>query len=147
MSSDTLHHVLGRRVVTSATAATIGKVKGFVFDRGARTIAAIHIDGHGRHATLLPWSAVDAFGVDAVMAVGRTDGGDDTATDDERSAPLAMLGSRILSVAGRELGTVNDVEFDTTTGGVIRVLAGSGHIEASRLRSLGTYALVVDDEA
>lgn len=146
MSSDTLHHVLGRRVVTSATAATIGKVKGFVFDRGARTIAAIHIDGHGRHATLLPWSAVDAFGVDAVMAAEPPDSGDHTAGD-ERAAPLAMLGSRILSATGRELGTVNDVEFDTATGAVVRVLAGSGHIEASRLRSLGSYALVVDDEA
>ena len=55
-----------------------------------------------------------------------------------------MLGTRVLTVDGRELGTVTDVEFDTDSGAVVRVQTDQGPIEPDRLRSLGSYALVVD---
>lgn len=58
---------------------------------------------------------------------------------------VTMLGTRVLAVDGREVGTVTDVEFDTDSGVVVRVVTDQGPIEPDRLRSLGSYALVVDN--
>ena len=60
---------------------------------------------------------------------------------------VTMLGTRVLDVGGRRVGTVVDVEFDIDSGGGVRVVTGQGSIEAGRLRALGFYALVVDASA
>lgn len=145
MSIELFSHVSGRSVVASDTAETIGSVKGFVLDAMGRTIEAVHIDGNGKRAIVLPWSAVSSFGSDAVMASS----GDDPSTitnNHERSAvsgDVTMIGSRVLTTGGLDIGTVDDVEFETDSGAVVRVLTGHGPIESDRLRALGSYALVV----
>lgn len=147
MTTDTFRNVEGRKVVASDTAESIGAVKGFVLDAGGRTIEAIHVDGHGKRAVILTWPTVQAFGADAVMA---TAGAEPSTIDDEHQKAavkgvVSMLGTRVLTVDGRELGTVDDVEFDTGSGAVVRVTTDHGPVEAHRLRSLGSYALVVDE--
>jgi uncharacterized protein YrrD len=147
MTTDTFRNVEGRTVIASGTAESIGSVKGFVLDAGGRTIEAIHIDGHGKRAIILTWPMVEAFGADAVMAVA---GAEPTTIDNVHQkeaikGDVSMLDSRVLTVDGREIGTVEDVEFDTGSGAVVRVSTDHGPVEADRLRSLGSYALVVDD--
>lgn len=149
MTTDTFRNVEGRTVIAADSAESIGSVKGFVLDTAGRTIEAIHVDGHGKHAIVLAWPAVQAFGADAVMA---TNGGGLSIVDDahQRSAVkgvVSMVGTRVLSVEGRELGTIADVEFDTGSGAVVRVATDQGQIEANRVHSLGSYALVVDEAA
>lgn len=147
MTTDTFRNVEGRKVIASDTAESIGSVKGFVLDAAGRTIESIHVDGHGKRAVILAWPTVQAFGADAVMAAA----GVEPATIDNEHQKAAvkgvvsMLGSRVLTVDGREIGTVDDVEFDTGSGAVVRVTTDHGPIDAHQLRSLGSYALVVDD--
>ncbi len=129
------------------SAESIGSVKGFVLDARGRKIEAIHVGGHGKNATILDWSAVKAFGADAVMAAT---GADPSAIDNDHQkaavkGSVTMLGTRVLTVGGRAVGTVTDVEFDTDSGIVVGVATDQGRIEPDRLRSLGSYALVVDD--
>jgi uncharacterized protein YrrD len=146
MSTDTFLRADGRRVVASDDAETIGSVKGFVLDGAGRKIEAIHVDGRGRHASLLDWSSVSAFGADAVMAASSTDPSS-VDNDHQLSAikgSVTMIGSRILTIDGQELGTVVDVEFDTGSGRVVNVMGEQGAIGSDRVRSLGSYALVVD---
>jgi uncharacterized protein YrrD len=147
MTTDTFRNVEGRTVVASDTAESIGSVKGFVLDAGGRTIEAIHVDGHGRRAMILAWPAVQAFGADVVMANAGADRS--TIDSDHQKAAVkgvvAMLGTRVLTVEGHELGIVDDVEFDTGSGAVVRVTTNHGPVDAHRLRSLGSYALVVDE--
>lgn len=147
MTTDTFRNVEGRTVIASGTAESIGSVKGFVLDTAGRTIESIHVDGHGKRAVVLAWPAVQAFGADAVMAA--TDAEPATIDNDHQKAAVtgavSMLGSRVLTVDGREIGTVDDVEFDTDSGAVERVTTDHGPIDAHRLRSLGSYALVVDE--
>jgi hypothetical protein len=57
---------------------------------------------------------------------------------------VAVIGARILDTAGFEHGRVADVEFDPATGAVLGIVGDGAHIDASRIRSLGTWALVVD---
>lgn len=147
MTTDTFRNVEGRKVIASGTAESIGSVKGFVLDAAGRTIESIHVDGHGKRAGILAWPTVQAFGADAVMAAAGVEPA--TIDNDHQKAAVkgvvSMLGSRVLTVDGREIGTVDDVEFDTGSGAVVRVTTDHGPIDAHRLRSLGSYALVVDE--
>lgn len=147
MSTDTFTNVEQRPVIAADSAESIGSVHGFVLDTSGRQIEAIHVNGRGKRATILGWWSVSAFGADAVMAApGATTS---TVELDHQKAAVAgevsMIGARVLSVDGRERGTVTDAEFDTTTGTVLRVMTDQGPVEADRFRALGSYALVVSD--
>ncbi len=149
MSIELFSQVSGRSVVATDTAETIGSVKGFVLDSTGRNIEAVHIDGHGKRAIVLPWSSVGSFGADAVMASS----GDAPATivnDHQKSAvkgDVTMIGTRVLTTHGLEIGKVEDVEFDTDTGTVTRVVTGHGPLDPGRLLALGSYALVVGPDS
>ena len=147
MTTDSFRNVNGRTVIASDTAELIGSVKGFVLDSRGRMIEAIHVDGRGERAVILTWPTVQAFGADAVMAVAGAE--PSTIDNDHQQAAVkgvvSMPGSRVLTVDGREIGHVDDVEFDTDSGAVVRVITDHGPLEAHRLRSLGSYALVVDE--
>ncbi len=133
---------IGHPVVDGESAESVGEVGGFVLDRSATKVEAVRI-GHGRHARFVPWDDVEAFGDDAAIVKAPADGG-----DEERREQLAgrpdPLASRVLSTSGFELGEVGDVEFDEGSGDVITVEAGAGSIDVERVRSLGSFALVVD---
>jgi len=75
--------------------------------------------------------------------------GDDPAivdNDHQKSAvkgDVTMIGSRVLTTGGLDIGVVEDVEFETNSGAVVRVVTGQGPLEPERFMSLGSYALVV----
>lgn len=146
MSIETFKQVDGRRVIASDSAESIGTVKGFVLDAAGRQIESVHIDGRGKNAHLVAWSTLSSFGADAVMVPSEADR--TTVDDGHQKAAVkgnvAMVGSRVLTSDGLEVGVVDDVDFDTETGAIVRVITDHGPIEASRVRSLGSYALVVD---
>jgi uncharacterized protein YrrD len=146
MTTDSFKNAEGRNVVASDTAESIGSVKGFVLDPRGRRIEAIHAGGHGKRAVILPWPTISAFGADAVMAAAGA--GASIENDHQKAAVkgvVSMPGSRVLTVDGRQIGTVADVEFDTGSGAVVRVITDHGAVDAHRFRSLGSYALVVDE--
>lgn len=144
--TETMTNAAGRRVVAADTAEELGEVKGFVIDATATTIDAIHIAGRGKKATVVPWSSISSFGDDAVMvnqAEQTAQAGSDREVESVKGQ-IAMRGSRILTTHGFEDGTVDDATFDASTGAITAVTGTNGTIDGSRLRSLGTYALVVD---
>ena len=144
---DTFNAADKRPVVAGDTADDLGKIKGFIVDIGANRAEAVHISGRGKKADIVPWGQL-RFGGDAVIA----DTGDTPErVSDERDVDavkgkLAVRGSRVLDTSGFELGTVEDVSFDSETGELVTIRATSGEVDASRLCSLGSYALVVDAE-
>ncbi len=146
MSIDTFKQVDRRPVIASDSAESIGTVMGFVLDAAGRQIESIYIGGRGKHAHLVDWATLTSFGADAVMVPSE---GDRTTVDDDHQKAavqgnVAMVGSRVLTIEGLDVGVVDDVDFDTETGVIVRVVTDHGPIEASRVRSLGSYALVVD---
>jgi len=148
MSIETFKQADGRIVIASDSADTIGQVKGFVLDAAGRQIEAIHVDGRGKHASVVDWSTLTSFGVDAVMVASKSDCA--TVVDDHQRlavvGDVTMVGARVLGVDGRGDGKVVDAEFDTETGAIVRVITDHGSIDADRVRSLGSYALVVGTE-
>ncbi|MFI5685136.1 PRC-barrel domain-containing protein [Streptomyces sp. NPDC051636] len=128
-------------VLTLTDAAEIGVVKALTVDAAARAVTHVRVGArHGRGDTVLPWEALHAVGADAVLV--RRDPAAET------SAPAApphheALHQRILTEAGDERGTVQDLAFDPETGRVETVFTALGTIPADRLLGLGDYAMVV----
>jgi sporulation protein YlmC with PRC-barrel domain len=135
-------YALRLRVVDTATANTVGRVDDIVVDPHTRTIAALRVDGRG--ADVLHWPDITGFGADAVTVASATAVGDPTG----RTAGLLgrdyqVVGKRLLTDSGDEIGRVLDVEFDPDTGSVTGLLATIGRIDGGRLVGCGSYAAVV----
>jgi sporulation protein YlmC with PRC-barrel domain len=135
-----------RKVVSTSTAAKVGKVEGFVVDPRARAVLALEL----RKTTsgeVLRWADVEAFGTDDVTVVT-----DDAITEagEQVTALLGkdhrLVGKRVLSTAGDELGTVDDVEFEPSSGAVTLLVLDHGEVAGVRLRGVGSYAVVVTAE-
>ena len=143
--SDSFRQATGRKVVSRASAADLGSVEQFLVDAGERRIAAV-IVGRGRKAQLVDWAQLSGFGPDAVMV--RDDGALRQPLDDrERAAAdgkLQLIGKRVLSERGNELGTLDDVTFDPATGTVEMLRIGDREIPAGCLLGSGSYAVVLD---
>lgn len=141
---DTFRQVVGRKIVSAASAERLGSVGHLVLDPSLRRVGSIAV-GRGRKAAIVEWRALRGFGPDAVM-VAADDALRPPADDRERhsASKLDPVGKRILSAHGNELGVVDDVTFDTETGAVQALVAGLREIPASALLGCGSYAVVVE---
>lgn len=142
----------GRKVVDLVSAETVGKVKDFVVDPATRSVVALILK-KTKSGDTLTWADLAGFGPDAVTVQGV-----DTIT--EATGPVdallgkdhQLMGKRVLSTDGVELGQVCDVEFDPDNGAVTSVLLEDGPpgspraVEGGRLVGVGSYAVVVQAE-
>ena len=138
------------KVVSSSTAATVGRVSGFVVDPTTRAVVAVSLKKTeaGDH---LRWGDITAFGEDAVTVTDEArigDGGPEVqalAGKDHK-----VLGKRVLTSGGDELGKVDDVDFDPVTGTITSIVLGKGakggDVAGTRLLGVGSYAVVVREE-
>lgn len=135
----------GRRVISRATAEPVGEVRGYVVDAVARRVTALHVAGKGRRARLVDWAQVTGFGPDAVM-IADEDALREPADEREEAAAkgdLDIAGRRVLDDTGTSLGTARDAAFDEATGALGAITTEAGSVEATRLRAVGPYAIVV----
>ena len=136
-----------RDVVDTATATRIARVDGFVVLPGPARVALLRLGKVSGAGTLLAWDDVQGFGPDAVTvatdAVVRParDALEQRAEDND----LEILGKRVLTERGMELGTVTDVDFDPDTGSITTLITKTETIAGERLIGLGGYAAVVSD--
>ncbi len=111
----------GLLVITRDTGKKVGKVEDLVVDRQGSRILGILIDEAGwfKGAKVVPWSSFRVIGLDAVII------------DEEASAKKAsevpemsevldtgnlLVGARVATTDGRELGKIEDFYFDPETG-------------------------------
>ncbi|QCB50420.1 hypothetical protein E5720_04625 [Rhodococcus sp. PAMC28707] len=138
----------GRKVVSTSTADTVGTIAGFFIDPHNRTVAGVHIK-KAKSGNALAWSGISAFGIDAV-----TVGSSDAIVDADDEASLSALegkthnvvGKRVLSTGGVELGKVDDVDFDPETGAITSLIVGAQQIEGRALIGVGSYAVIIDHQ-
>jgi sporulation protein YlmC with PRC-barrel domain len=136
------------KVVSASTADTVGKVTRFVVDPTTRSVVALRLK-KTEEGDFLRWSDLTAFGADAVTVTDDTrigDGGPDVQALDDKAH--RVLGKRVLTTGGDELGKLEDVDFDPETGALTSLVVGDGApIAASLLVGVGSYAVVVREEA
>ncbi|SHH63417.1 Uncharacterized protein YrrD, contains PRC-barrel domain [Jatrophihabitans endophyticus] len=135
--------VHGRKVVSTATAETVGKVDEFVVDPRARAVVAFRLKKTDDGDTLA-WPALTAVGADAVTVA-------DAGAVTEAQGRVAELvgkdhravGKRVLTAQGDELGKVADVDFDPADGTLLTLRVGEREIPGADLVGIGSYAVVV----
>ena len=137
----------GRKVVSIATAQSVGRIDEFAVDPATHTIRALVL-GKASGGHVLRWDAIAAFGADAVTVTGA----DVTDEGDEQIEALSgkhhrMLGKRVLTTRGDDLGSLADVEFDAGTGEILALHLKDHTVEGGHLRGVGSYAVVVEDSA
>lgn len=134
-----------RDVVNTATATRVARVDGFVVLTGPARVALLRLGKVKGAGTLLGWDDVQGFGPDAVTvstdAVIRP--ARDALEQRAENSDLEILGKRVLTERGTELGTVTDVDFDPETGAVTSLITKTETIPGQRLIGLGNYAAVV----
>ncbi|MCW2526572.1 MAG: hypothetical protein JWM76_1432 [Pseudonocardiales bacterium] len=136
----------GRQVVSTTTAATLGKIDEFVIDPRTHAVVAVTLKKTDDGDTLR-WSDITAFGADAVTVSG-ADRLTETPPElaELSSKDHRIFGKRVLATTGDELGTVEDVEFDPTTGTITALVVDGGPVAGVRLIGIGSYAVVVEAE-
>lgn len=133
----------GHKIVSTSTAETVGRVDSFVIDPATRSVVALGVKKASSGDTL-PWSELTAFGEDAVTV----DDGARIGSASPEVAGLAdkhhtLIGKRVLSTDGDELGSVSDIDIDPASGAVLALLLRDSEIEGERLVGVGSYAVVV----
>lgn len=136
--------VVGQKVVATDTAVTVGKVADVVVDARTRTVVGLTLAKTQGEGTALPWANLKAIGTDAVTVASA----DAIVVPDEELARLsdkkhAMLGKRVLSTAGVEIGKLKDVDFDPSDGRVIGLILDTQAVDASYLLGCGSWAVVL----
>ena len=111
----------GLLVITRDSGKKVGKVEDLVLDRQGSRILGILVDEAGwfKEAKVVPWPSFRVIGLDAVII------------DEEASAKKAsevpemsevlekgnvLVGARVATTDGRELGKIEDFYFDPETG-------------------------------
>ena len=143
--TDTFQRAAGRKVLSRASAQELGVVEHLLIDAQRPQITAVII-GKGKKAQLVEWAQLSGFGPDAVMV--RDEAALRPPADDrERAAAsgkLDLVGKRVLTEKGNELGTLEDVTFDPETGALAALRVGDREIPADCVLGSGSYAVVVD---
>lgn len=135
---------LGRKVVSTADASTVGTISSFVIDPAAGKVVALSLAKSTGPGNMLPWSHIAAFGSDAVTVTSV----DQVTQADEQlaeldSKPHAILRKRVLTTAGYEVGTIRDVEFDPASGALVSLAFDDRSWDGQALVGVGSYAAVV----
>ena len=132
------------KVVSTAPPQTVAKVTGFVVDPTTRSILAVTVK-KAEEGDTLAWSDITGFGTDAVtVASGSLVTAADASVTALTGKEHEILGKRLLTARGDELGKVKDVEFDATTGMITAVVVDKDRHDASGLKGIGSYAVVLD---
>ncbi|MCH0543439.1 PRC-barrel domain-containing protein [Streptomyces sp. MUM 203J] len=124
------------------TAETLATVTGLAVATSPARIAALRLTAKGP-GTLVTWNQIQAVGPDAITVRKA----DDIRTEADVPTPADKhhdpLGRRALTETGRELGPVENIEFDEATGRIQRLTIAGREIEGERLLGAGSYAVVV----
>lgn len=132
-----------RKIVSTTTADTVGRVDELLVDPQRHAILAINV-GKADRGDTLRWQDLSAFGVDAVTV---SDAEQISEADDEVKALSGknhrIMGKRVLTTHGDELGSVADVEFEPSSGVITAIQLDGQQVEGVRLVGIGSYAVVV----
>ena len=135
---------LGRAVVSTDTASTVGKISDYVVDPRLPGIVALILSKTSSQGNALPWPNIIAFGVDAVTVPSAAAVVEpDPYLAELAGKPHTLLHKRVLTTSGVLLGTVLDADFDPAIGRLAALLLEQGPIDAARLLGVGSYAAMV----
>jgi sporulation protein YlmC with PRC-barrel domain len=138
-----LRELLGRPLVEVDSAETVGHVDHVLVDASTRRVEVL-ASGKGRRARFVRLEETNGLGTDAVMVRSVHE----ASTEREQAlarGELDVLGLRVLTDQGREIGPLDDLDLDDATGALRALVIDGQPVDASVLLGAGTYAIVVAD--
>jgi sporulation protein YlmC with PRC-barrel domain len=143
-----LRALLGQPVIARDTADRVGTLDGVVIDPETGKVVAVQL-GAKKSSRFIRWDDVSAVGSDAIMITHADSARDAHGSLEERAAAgiVSLLDTRMLDDRGDELGTVDDLEFDETTGTINGLHVGDQQVAGDRLIGIGSYAIVATADA
>lgn len=135
---------LKRPVMTTTGARSVGSVSGFVVDPADRRVIALRLAKTPGSGDTVRWEDLTAFGPDAVtLPTGASVNGAQGRVAELAGKDAELVGKRLLTDTGSELGKVDDVDFDPATGSITYLISADDRIAGDRLIGCGSYAVVV----
>lgn len=138
-----LSQVLGHPVIGADDARPAGEVDGLGIDPRTRRITELYLRGAGSGGDSVSWAQVRGMGPDAVIIDTTAAATDAVLGGSHSRAHKRLLGKRVLTEYGEDIGTLTEVTFDPDTGSVGDLYIGREQVPGSRLVGLGAYALVL----
>jgi uncharacterized protein YrrD len=115
--------VIGRAVVVREGGEAVGKVKDLVVDPSGRQVLGFVVsEGLFKSTKVAPWMGVQAIGPDSVILAAATGIVKAAETPDIKSVldkDLSIRGIRLQTTTGKDLGKIDDFQFDERTGAVL----------------------------
>jgi sporulation protein YlmC with PRC-barrel domain len=148
----------GIAIVSLAEGTKLGRVDAPLFDPATLQLRAIRVKGDGQ-SFIIPWARVQTVGADAVMVASSAV--TQATTREGEFGGLAEFDAlkrlQIVDAAGTLIGTLRDLELDSTTGRALSLgihkggLLGLGGetttIDAAAIRSIGSDLITVAEVA
>jgi uncharacterized protein YrrD len=115
--------VIGRSVAIREGGHQVGKVRDVVVDQyGKQVLGFIVSEGLLRSTKVALWSGVQIIGPDSVIistAAGVVKAGEAPDIQSVLEKDLKVRGVKVQTTSGKELGQINDLDFDDRTGAVL----------------------------
>jgi uncharacterized protein YrrD len=115
--------VIGRAVVVREGGQAVGKIKDLVVDQSGRQVLGFIIaEGLLKGTKVAPWTGVQAIGPDSVVlatvaSIVKLEEAPDIKSVLDKD--LSIRGLRLQTSAGKDLGKVDDIQFNEGTGAVL----------------------------
>lgn len=133
-----------REVISDEDGEPVGRVDRFVVDPDGKRLGSMRLDNVSDMHRYLSWRDITKFGEDEVRVpksgVLRLEDGP---REERIRTDYGMLGKRVVTDTGHELGTVTDVAFDPAGGDITAIILDEGELAGDRLLGIGPYAVVV----
>lgn len=134
----------GNPVMSTSTATTVGRIGSVVLDPEARRVVAFTVKKSKGPGDVLLWEGITAIGPDVVTVDSEDRVADPPeALKDTVKVDLKLIGHRVLTDHGRDVGKLKDVEFDPADGRIVTLMVKEQYVEGERLLGIGSYAVVV----
>ena len=143
----TASNILNRPVMAVETATELGKVSGFAIDPDTCRMAAVRY-GRGSSTRIAKWEILAGIGPDAVMVAdhGRIIAPQTPEEELIAKGDRGLLGHRVLSEIGNDLGTVIDFDIDADTAEILHVVTDQMTLDGQVLRRVGPVGAIVTAE-
>jgi uncharacterized protein YrrD len=122
--------ILGRAAVTREGGQKVGKVKDLVIDpTGRQILGFVVVEGVFKKTMVAPWAGLQTIGPDNAIFNGESSVVKTGAAPEIKAvleSKLKLKGRKLQTTAGKDLGEIDDVQFDERSGAVLGYLVSGG---------------------
>ena len=136
--------ISGNPVMDTSTATTVGRVQAPIVDPVTQRVIGFRVKKSKGPGDVVLWEGLAGLGPDALTVDSAERLAEPPADWKVRAGSKRdLLGRKVLTEHGHDLGKVRDVEFDPSDGRVTSLMLKDAFVDGERLLGIGRFAVVV----